>query len=243
MLRFRPGWKMTLFTLSLSPLLLWLGMWQLAREEEKIQLQGEYEQRQQAEALSLSEVAWDSDDLAFLKVAVEGQYDNEHAWLLDNRVFDGRIGYELLSPFRSVDGQWLVVNRGWVAAGATRDDLPQPREISGTVRIQGIIHVPSGQQFMLGADDAAYDGRWPQVIQSEDLQRMSASMDQPLLPYSIRLLPEAPGLEQANWQTINMLPEKHRAYAVQWFTMLAVLLVMYMYFGLRHPESKRRERK
>src|SRR5690606_27628690 len=120
------------------------------------------------------------DDLAFLKVVVEGQYDNEHAWLLDNRVFDGRIGYELLSPFRSVAGQWLVVNRGWVAAGATRDDLPQPQEISGTVSIQGRIHVPSGQQFMLGTDESAYGEQWPQVIQSEDLQRMSASLGQSL---------------------------------------------------------------
>lgn len=242
MLQFRPGWKMTLFTLCLSPLLLFLGMWQLAREEEKIQLQQDYDLRQQADALPLSDIDGDRDDLAFLKVAVEGQYHNERAWLLDNRVHEGRIGYELLSPFRSVDGDWLVVNRGWVAAGTTRSELPQPPPVAGTVRIQGSIHVPSGEQFMLGTDEAAYGDQWPQVIQSEDLQRMSASLGQPLFPYSIRLLPGSPGLELGNWQTINMLPEKHRAYAVQWFAMLTALLTMYIYLGFRHPEAKRREK-
>jgi len=243
MLRFKPGWKMTLFTLCLSPLLLWLGMWQLDREQEKIQLQTDYERRQEAVAVPLSSVDWGRSDLAFLKVAVDGHYDNEHAWLLDNRTHEGKIGYELLTPFQSSSGQWLVVNRGWIAAGATRNDLPNLNDISGEVRIQGVIHVPSAQPFMLGDDDAAYSGSWPQVIQSEDVQRMSASFGQSLLPYSIRLLPGSPGLEQSNWQAINMLPEKHRAYAVQWFTMLAVLLAMYIYFGLRHPEFKGRDQK
>jgi len=243
MLHFRPGWKMTLFTLCFSPLLVLLGVWQLDREAEKIQRQEDYDSRQQVEAVPVEAVSAASDDLAFLKIAADGQYDNDRAWLLDNRVFDGRIGYELLSPFRTTEGQWLAINRGWIAAGATRADLPQPESIEGPVSIEGIVHVPTGEQFMLGVDDAAYAGEWPQVIQSEDLQRMSASVGQALFPYSIRLLPGSPGLEQANWQTVNMQPEKHRAYAVQWFTMLAALLTMYVYLGFRHPESKRRERK
>src|SRR5690606_13163399 len=238
MLQFRPGWKMTLFTLCFSPLLVLLGMWQLDREAEKIQRQQDYDLRQQSAAVPVGTVSADGDDLAFLKVSASGQYDNDRAWLLDNRIHDGRIGYELLSPFRTAQGQWLVVNRGWIVAGQSRAELPRPEHVEGQVNIEGTVHVPTGEQFMLGADDAAYDGEWPLVIQSEDLQRMAASVGQAMFPYSIRLLPGSPGLEQANWQTVNMQPEKHRAYAVQWFTMLAALLAMYLYLGVRHPEFK-----
>lgn len=241
MLRFRPGWKMTLFTLCFSPLLALLGLWQLDREAEKIQLQQDYDLRQQVDAVPIETVPATGDDLAFLKISATGRYDNERAWLLDNRVLDGRVGYELLSPFVTTQGQWLVVNRGWIAAGQSRAELPRPPAIVGQVRIEGTVHVPTGEQFMLGTDENAYTGEWPQVIQSEDLQRMAASAGQTLFPYSIRLLPGSPGLEQANWQTVNMQPEKHRAYAVQWFTMLAALLAMYIYLGLRHPENRREQ--
>ena len=33
---------------------------------------------------------------------------------------------------------------------------------------------------------------------------------------------------QADWQVVNVSPAKHRGYAVQWFSMAAVLALLYL---------------
>ncbi|MCB1665357.1 MAG: hypothetical protein KDI28_06225, partial [Pseudomonadales bacterium] len=65
---FRPGWKMTAFTVLFAPLLFWLGNWQLAREQEKILLQQEYEAKQAADPLPVASVDWSQAGLGFTGV-------------------------------------------------------------------------------------------------------------------------------------------------------------------------------
>lgn len=232
---FRPGWKMTAFTVLFAPLLFWLGNWQLAREQEKILLQQEYEAKQAADPLPVASVDWSQAGLGFTGVFTDGEYDNEHVFLLDNRVHEGKVGYELLSPFVTDSGLELLVNRGWIPLGRTRTELPSVREIHGRVHIQGSIYVPLEEAFRLGSEEEIVTGTGPRVLQDIDMGRIAESLDANMAPYTIRLLPGSPGLEQANWQAVNMLPEKHRAYAVQWFAMLTALIGMFIYFGFKNP--------
>lgn len=236
LLQFRPGWKLTVFTLALTPLLLWLGFWQLDREQEKVALQTDFESRGQRPATALESVDWSRlDELAYLKVNAAGTYDNEHSYLLDNRTYQGRVGYELISPFTTQSGMTVLVNRGWIAQGATRAELPQIARVEGQVAITATIYVPLEEPFLLSSTPEGGQATWPRVIQSIQVPQMMLALDRTLAPYTIRLQEQSPGLEQSNWQTVNMLPEKHRAYAVQWFTMTFALLAMYTFFGFRHP--------
>ena len=77
----------------------------------------------------------------------------------------------------------------------------------------------------------------PWVLQDIDIERIAAKLETQFAPYTIRLAPGSTGLEQANWQTVNMLPQKHRAYAVQWFAMLLALIIMFVYFGFKNSHS------
>jgi cytochrome oxidase assembly protein ShyY1 len=47
-------------------------------------------------------------------------------------------------------------------------------------------------------------------------------------PYPVNIDAGEPGALAVNWQAVNVSPEKHRAYAVQWFTMALVLLVFFV---------------
>ena len=48
--------------------------------------------------------------------------------LLDNMPSaTGVAGYRVLTPWRLEAGQWLLVDRGWIAMGATREQLPDVR--------------------------------------------------------------------------------------------------------------------
>ena len=236
---FKPGWKMTLFTLLLSPLLFTLGQWQLEREQEKIQLQNEFDLRSKADEVALDSIDRARADLAFLKITANGRYLNDSVFLLDNKIHEGRVGYEVINPFLTESGTIVLVNRGWIPQGPTREQLPDIKFIADSVEIKGTIYVPLEEPFLLNNVEEAFVESGPVVIQSVDMERLSNALAKDLFPYTVRLSAGSPGLEQPNWQTVNMEPEKHRGYAVQWFTMLAALLSMYIYFGFKNPRLHR----
>ncbi len=240
MITFRPGWKISLFTFALLPVLIGFGFWQLDREQEKILLQSSYEARAQAPEVALDEVNPAQDTLPYLKVKATGVYDNQRVFLLDNKIYKGVVGYEVISPFKTEEGTTVLVNRGWIAQGSRRDVLPEPGTVSEQTLMRGSIYVPLSEPFLLGKQQEVNSQAWPQVIQSLDMAMLQAALSEDsLFPYTVRLSTDAPGALQSNWPLVNMMPEKHRAYAVQWFVMAAVLLMLFLYTSIKHPEKRK----
>lgn len=233
---FQFNWKLTLFTVLMLPFLVYLGLWQLDREQEKRETQVSYDLRAGQPAVSLEAVDWsDANDIAWMRVAATGQYDSDRQFLLDNRINQARVGYELITPFRTETGL-LLVNRGWIAQGINRQTLPDVGVSDQPAVIQGTVYVPGGDIMVLGDEEPVGQDPWPRVIQRLDVAQVSALLGEPVLPYSVRLEPGAPGLEQINWQPVTLSPETHRAYAVQWFFMATVLIILYLIFSFRRPE-------
>lgn len=144
---FNPGWKMTIFTLTFAPLLFGLGQWQLGREQEKIQLQIIYESRMKVPAVEIDEIDWSQADLNFVKVKASGRFESERVYLLDNKIHEGKVGYEIIDPFVTDSGQTVLVNRGWIAQGASRSELPPIPLLEGKVEIEGSIYIPLDDSF------------------------------------------------------------------------------------------------
>jgi len=233
---FQLNWKLTLFTALMLPLLVYLGLWQLQREQEKRETQANFDLRAAQAPVPLEQINWqDTDAIAWQRIQVNGRYDQGRQFLLDNRINQSRVGYEVLTPFRT-DAGLLLVNRGWIAQGVNRQTLPDVNVTERAVDIQGTIYVPGGDIMVLGAEEPPGREPWPRVIQSLDLAQMEALLGEPVLPYSVRLEPGAPGLRQINWQPVTLSPETHRAYAVQWFFMAVVLVILFLIFSFRRPE-------
>lgn len=234
---FHFNWKLTLFTVLLLPLLVYLGMWQLQREQEKRETQADYDARATQAPVPLTQVNWQAaDDIAWMRVTATGRYDNARQFLLDNRINQSRVGYEVLTPLLT-DSGLLLINRGWVAQGADRQNLPEISVTTERVVIQGTVYVPGGDIMVLGEEEPAGDDPWPRVIQSLDMEQITSILGETVMPYSVRLDPGAPGLNQINWQPVTLSPETHRGYAVQWFFMAVVLVILYLVFSFRRPES------
>tara|TARA_R100001039_G_scaffold30363_1_gene22174 strand:- start:3675 stop:4382 length:708 start_codon:yes stop_codon:yes gene_type:complete len=233
---FHFNWKLTLFTALLLPFLVYLGLWQLAREQEKRETQASYDLRATQTPVQIASIDWQgADDIAWLRVAATGRYDASRQFLLDNRINQSRVGYELITPFRTEAGL-LLVNRGWIVQGADRQTLPDVNVTGQETEILGAVYVPSGDIMVLGDEEPAGENPWPRVIQRLDVAQISAILNEPVLPYSVRLEPGAVGLEQINWQPVTLSPETHRVYAVQWFFMATVLVILYLIFSFRRPE-------
>jgi cytochrome oxidase assembly protein ShyY1 len=225
---------MFLFTAAFFPFLIALGLWQLEREQQKLDAEKVYETRSANEPTDVSSIDWTNPDLNWIAIRATGFFDNTRQLLLDNRTLNSVVGYEVISPFYT-DDRVLLVNRGWIAQGPSRQSLPELGLTEEQITITGHIYVPDGELITLGAEEAVTD-RWPKVIQSVDIQVLSSVMDEAFEPHIVRLDESSTAVLQTNWTAINMRPEVHRAYAVQWFVMASVLMFLYLFFSIRKLE-------
>ncbi len=225
--RFRPGWLPTLVVAVLLPALVLLGFWQLARAEEKRQLLASYDARRTADPMPISELE-NIADKAYRRVHLSGHFDAEHSVLLDNRTRDGKAGVELLQPFYDqASNLWLLVNRGWLPWPDRR--TPTQYTTSPTMEsLDAWVYVPPGATFQLQAD--APSNQWPLLVNAVHPQALWQQLGRTGLAYEVRLEP-SPAAYQADWPVVAMGPERHQAYAVQWFALAAALLGLFIYFG------------
>lgn len=229
-LEFDFEWRITLFTLALLPLLISLGFWQLQRAEEKATLAVSFEQQQSRPPAPLDGL-WRAgpESLAYLPVALAGQFRDSEYFLLDNRMSQRRYGNEVLAVFELESGDIALVNRGWVPADPARQTLPAVPTVPGKVQITGHVYVSPGQPYTLA--DEGLSSVWPKQIQAVEMDKISAVLatdEQRVFPFPVRIDARQTGALEVDWQIINVSPAKHQGYAVQWFAMAAALAVLYL---------------
>lgn len=225
-------WRITLATAMLFPALIALGFWQLERAGEKAELEARWSARQSEAAVPLSALASsDPGQLAYRRVSLRGEFLQGHYLLLDNRMQQGRFGNEVIGLLALADSdQVVLVNRGWVPADPARLVAPEVPEPDGPVTLTGHIYVSPGKPYLLGEQQLGPP--WPVRIQALDtgpLAPLVATVsDAALYPHPVRIDSGQPGALAVAWQVVNASPEKHQGYALQWFTMAAVLAFFFL---------------
>lgn len=226
-------WRMALFTAILVPLMVSLGFWQLQRGEDKAALAATFEARQQ-QAPALLPALWEEtpEALAYAPVRLVGSFLPDEYFLRDNQVRNGVFGYEVLSVLQLPDaGGTVLVNRGWIAASSDRVTMPLVPQVEGLVEVVGHVYVAPGKPFLLA--EQQFDDTWPKRIQAVEMDKLipeiAALGASRVFPYPVRSNAGEPGALSAEWQIVNMSPAKHHGYAVQWFTMAAVLFMYYLF--------------
>ena len=235
--RFSPGLLPSIAVVLLLGLFLSLGLWQLGRAEEKRVLLERFEASRLGRPLGADALtAGYADALRYRRVVLQGRFLTDRQFLLDNQVRQGQAGFEVLTPFRLVDGRVVLVNRGWLPMGARRDVLPDVSVSGAPVEIAGWIYIPFGEAYRLGDVDDPAAG-WPRIVQDLDFDVFARRLDMSLLPMTIRLSAEAPAGYLRDWDVVPMTPAKHIAYAVQWLGMAAALLVIYVVVNLKREDA------
>lgn len=212
----------------LVPMFLLLGLWQLQRADEKRRLQGEYDARSHGPAVRVESRVQAGEDLRFYRVEATGRYDPDHQFLLDNRVHHGRAGYHVITPLKIGDGEVRVlVNRGWIALGESRDKLPAIDTPRGSVTLTGVATVPSAKGYRpYGAP--ATGGKWEAVWPYLDMKRYAQAVSFPLQPVVILLDTDNPSGFTREWSRLDAGIAVHQGYAFQWFALAAALIGLYL---------------
>ena len=239
---FRPKLVPSLVTLLLLPVLVSLGFWQLDRAVQKRELQALLFERLGAPEISISSVELAQPDMRFRKVRIKGIFDGRRQYLLDNRIYQGRPGYEVYTPLRLEGGAGMIlVNRGWVPLGQNRTVRPDIRVDSGEQQLTGVLSHPPGQLLSLGEIDNPANVDWPRVVRDINLQQIGKDLGYTMPPYVLQLDADNKSAYVQIWKAYADNPQKNQSYAIQWFSMAVVLLLIYIGLNSRRFSSPEEE--
>ncbi|WP_086934300.1 SURF1 family protein [Agarilytica rhodophyticola] len=225
-LTFDFNWKLTLSVVFLFPILLRLCFWQIERAEEKKVLAQQWKSQQTAQAIPLNEDV-NFKNRRFVRVYASGKFLIKKYWLKENQIYNGQLGYNVIMPFASEDGEIVSVDRGWVLGSPRRDYVPTFETPANNVRITGVLVVPSDSKLIREAETRAKS--WPHKILEVDIPILSRQSELELYPKLLRIDPDSPGALDVIWRPINASSAKHYGYAFQWGLMAVVLIIMYLF--------------
>ena len=218
---------------------LWAGFWQLGKAEEKRVLFNAFASAD-ADSLLAGPVTDDKlDDNLYRRLRISGRFLAKRQILLDNMMHDGRPGYHVLTPLLT-GGQIVLVNRGWVRADADRNVLPDVT-VQATMRaVTGRLNRLPRAGFTLAAVPAAAGDDWPRRLSFPTAADIAAQLGRPVYDYQLLLDPEEENGFVRDWRPNLMPPEKHLAYAIQWFMISATVLIIYVTLSIRAPRRMKR---
>lgn len=239
---FKPNCSITLLTGLAVFLFLKLGFWQLQRAEEKERLlQLNRTQNQKAAVILHGKENLKRDSLRYRRVIVRGIWDSQHQFLLDNRVFQGRAGYEVLTPLVIVgSGNVVLVNRGWVPGNGDRSQLPDVALSGYTVTVRGMAdRFPEQGMYLQGMSEPT--PTWPAVVQQVKPEVISKRLKKPVMDFQIKMDSAAPDGYIRNWQLNNLNQDRHKGYALQWFLFAGIALALWFRHGMKEARSNKNE--
>lgn len=229
---FAPRLFFVLVALALLSGFLALGFWQLDRMHEKQVLFAAFEAgSSRLERLSGIEPAQAE---RYTRVMAVGRYDSTHQFLLDNMTHAGRVGYRVLTPLNVGEGDTVLVDRGWVPLGATREVLPDVTVPENARSVVGRLDdLPAAGIDLPQASPITPTGGWPRVMSYPHLGDLQGALGRPLQARIILLdAAQADGYVRA-WQPSTFPPERHLGYAITWFALAATVAVLFVALNLR----------
>ena len=230
--RFAPALSFTLVALVLAALFVRLGVWQWQRGEERAAAATRFARG--AETVLELGTRDPGETPLYQRIGVEGELDATHQFLLDNRTFEGRAGYEVLTPLRRADAPALLVDRGWVPFTGSRARLPDVTVTAGgPLRLTGRVAVLPSPGLASGRAAPAGTGPWPKVTSYPDMAQLAAALGQPLSSRILLLDPAAPDGYVRAWQPPGLPPLRHFSYAVQWWSFALATLVLWAVLSRR----------
>ncbi|MDM7862043.1 SURF1 family protein [Alteromonas sp. ASW11-36] len=213
----------TLVTFVAIVTMLRLGFWQLERMDYKQQRLADLADRQTREPVDLVTLNSYPYELADIPVAFVGTPDENRLLLLDNRIVDGQVGYEVLA-FAETNVGSVLVNYGWIKAPATRDQLPVIDIAAGQQVFEGNVVIPNINPVV--RETATQNSEFPLRIQQLDLDRIAQLTNTNLQPFVIALAQQNSTFIN-NWRPVVMAPEKHLGYAIQWFGLAGAAFIIF----------------
>jgi surfeit locus 1 family protein len=230
---FKPNLWAAIGTLLICGLFSTLGVWQLQRGLEKAEIIERFDKAASKPPRALSAGSW--PERGVVETAqTRGTYDGEKQLLLDGQTHDSTPGYRVWTPMVLADGGGiLVVDRGWIPAGADRSQLPPLPVLTGVQTVSGYFRTFPVPGMRTDINNCA-EGPWPRIVQYPTIEDLRCLYGQSTAGGLLLLAADAEGGYVREWSSgPEMSPTKHYGYAGQWFLFAVVLLVLFIRFSFK----------
>lgn len=233
---YRPPPVPTIAAAAMFALLVSLGFWQLDRAEQKRDLRSAFADAMATDPRQTRGVEAIESARRFEPVAFDARYVPERQALLDAQVHAGRAGYRVWTPAEMDGGGWVIVDRGWVPGAADRTVLPDIDVGDARRAIRGFVAPLPEPGIRLGAGDAG-DPSWPRRLTWPDGAALARTWGREMPERIVLLHPADPDGYVREWDPVAIPPERHTAYALQWFALAAALAVIFIVLVSRKRED------
>ena len=182
-----------------------LGNWQARRADEKRAAAAELEKK---------------------RVSLRGVFRPELTVLLDNRIRNHRVGYELVTPLRLDDATHVLVDRGWLERGAS-----EPAPPAGRVLVEGVAVPRLPHALRLGEESKT------RIRQNLDIPDFARETGLNLHPFVIEQHSDAGDGLLRDWPRPDAGAEKNEAYSFQWYSLAALAVALAIVLSFRKNEK------
>lgn len=223
----------TLFTLAIVALLIGLGVWQLKRLAWKEGLIAEIEARAKGTPITLKEaiaVSREGRDPSYYRVHVKGSFDHAKERYLYALSDDGEPGWHVITPFDSVEGDLVLIDRGFVPDNLRDPSSRAAGQLEGEVDVTGLVRLPESPDPFT-PDNEPDNNRWFWRDLSGMIYSMFPAATMDPAPFFLEAeKSDGPGGWPEGGQTRLELPNNHLQYAITWFLLAGAVVVIYLVY-------------
>ena len=193
-----------------------LGTWQLYRLQWKQDLISQI-----SEGLKSSPIQYSQNiKKHYQRVTLEGKYDFENQIYLYSLNEKGQPGFDVLTPFETINKDNILINRGWV-----KKELKNDPEINySTKNITGMLR-KANRKNIFTPDNDIKKNIWFSV-NLEDVRKIT---DKKFNKFIVYLEDKNINTPKPKKITIDV-PNNHLKYAITWYLISISILFYYLYF-------------
>ena len=212
-----------------------LGNWQLSRADEKNARQEQLDRLSQQPTVKLPGVRVKLEEFQYREVEIRGEYLPSHTIYLDNKTYKGVAGYHVITPVKLANSKLhVLINRGWIAAGLDRKDLPDvPPLEQGEVTVTGTVVSP--EQKMLQLSGEVLTGA---VWANLDIQRYHETTGLELQPILVLQEDQLDDGLVRQWDRPDSGSARNIGYAIQWFSLAATAIIIFIVLNVKRKPSE-----
>lgn len=219
-----------------------LGIWQLERAAGKQRLLERYSELAHQAPVAFDSVRSVTDELRYPHVYIRGHYLPDRGYLLDEQPHGEDIGVQVIAVFAG-DGEdkLLLVDRGWVPWSHAPGTLPKyPPVPTGNLDLKGIYAAYPGTGLRIGGNALVREAAWPKLTLYLDRADLAADLGKPVFARMLLLDPDTDSGFAREWKPNVLPPQRHQAYAVQWFGFAIVALLIFISMHWKKEDNPQR---
>ena len=159
---------------------------------------------------------------------------SEYTIFLDNKTHKGRAGYHIITPLKIANSSVCVaINRGWIATGLDRAVLPEVANVSGQVKVTGVVVSPELRTLELSSTLST-----GKVWGNFDLNRYQEVVNLKMQPIMVLQKDKIEDGLIRDWDKPDSGASKNIGYAMQWFLLAATAIIIFLALNVKRKNSK-----